>query len=78
MFYFRKAGIRCAIIKGLSKGFGYDVGVTEVNHLKDKWNAVYIDGWRLIHPLLAFKTVISYKRGKWVPDKMAEHIKASF
>ncbi|KAL4228292.1 hypothetical protein ACF0H5_013723 [Mactra antiquata] len=63
----RKAGIKCALINGLSKGFGYNVGDSEVTHLKDRWNAVYVDGWRLIHPLWAFKNVISHKRGKWIP-----------
>lgn len=57
------------MINGLSKGFGYNVGDTESAHLRDRWNAVYVDGWRLIHPLWAFKNVISYKRGKWVPAK---------
>jgi len=63
----RKAGIKCAIINGISKGFGYGVGDEEVGHLRDRWTAVYVDGWRLIHPLWAFKNIISYKEGKWVP-----------
>lgn len=64
--------MKCAIINGISKGFGYDVGDIHVSHLRDRWNAVYIDGWRLIHPLWAFKNVISYKTGKWVPRNTGE------
>ena len=26
---------------------------------------MYIDGWRLIHPLWAYKAIIGFKRGKW-------------
>ena len=36
---------------------------------------MYIDGWRLIHPLWAFKNIISYKRGKWAPDQELEKVK---
>ncbi|WAR00484.1 HIL-like protein [Mya arenaria] len=71
----RKAGIKCAVINGISKGFGYGVGETDVTQLRDRWNAVYVDGWRFIHPLWAFKNIISYKRGRWVPGAQADRNK---
>ena len=55
-------------MNGLSKGYGYEVGDSNYEHLRDRWVAVFIDGWRLIHPLWAYKSVISYKYGKWVPE----------
>ncbi|KAH3840510.1 hypothetical protein DPMN_113960 [Dreissena polymorpha] len=64
----RKAGIKCAIINGISKGFGYNVGDKKVAHLRDRWAAVYIDGWRLVHPLWSYKTITTYKSGHWNPD----------
>ena len=62
---FRKAGLKCAIINGISKGSGYEAGEKEVSHLRDRWNAVYVEGWRLLHPLWAYKAIIGFKRGKW-------------
>lgn len=44
------------------------MGDKEVAHLRDRWAAVYIDGWRLIHPLWCYKTITQYKKGRWVPD----------
>ncbi|KAL3865579.1 hypothetical protein ACJMK2_042954 [Sinanodonta woodiana] len=61
----RAAGIPCAFINGISKGLGYEVGDQDIKYLGDKWVAVYIDGWRLIHPLRAFKCVLGYKSGNW-------------
>ncbi|XP_052099056.1 hillarin-like [Mytilus californianus] len=55
----RKAGIKCVVIKGISKSMGYNVGDKDLSKLRTKWNAVYIkDSWRLIHPLWACKSVI--------------------
>lgn len=55
----RKAGIKCVVIKGVSKSMGYSVGDKNLSKLRTKWNAVYIkDSWRLIHPLWSCKSVI--------------------
>ena len=76
MFPFhRKAGLKCAIINGISKGSGYQAGDRNVSHLRDRWNAVYIDGWRLIHPLWAYKAIIGFKKGKWtISDNTADEV----
>ncbi|XP_062607669.1 lim and transglutaminase domain protein ltd-1-like [Saccostrea cucullata] len=64
----RKSGIKCAIIKGVCKSAGYEVGTTDtLKDLRSKWNVVWVkDSWRLIHPLWACQTVIG-KSGldKW-------------
>ena len=57
---YRKAGIKCVIIRGVSKSVGYEVGSTEtLRDLRTKWNAVWVkDSWRLVHPLWASQTVV--------------------
>lgn len=64
----RKSGIKCAIIKGVCKSAGYEVGTSDtLSNLRTKWNVVWVkDSWRLIHPLWACQTVIG-KSGldKW-------------
>lgn len=43
------AGVRCEVIIGFAKGYGYDVASTSIYGSNHAWNAVYIDNkWFLI------------------------------
>lgn len=56
----------CVILPGIAKSASYEVGDSEVEHLKNRWNAVYVDGeWRLIHPLWAFRSLSGHSSGNW-------------
>ncbi|XP_062622166.1 lim and transglutaminase domain protein ltd-1-like [Saccostrea cucullata] len=62
----RAAKIPCAIIHGFAKSAGYEVGQTELENLRNMWNAVYINGgWRFVFPLWACKVVVGHSTGKW-------------
>ncbi|XP_041375684.1 hillarin-like [Gigantopelta aegis] len=62
----RQAGIPCVIIFGVSKSFDYNVGDMDILHLRNCWNAVYVErGWRLIHPLWSCRKVKDYKQSHW-------------
>ena len=53
--HFSQAGIKCEVIKGITKNGSYNVGeAIDRDALKAQWNAVHIDGhWRLLDVLWA-------------------------
>ncbi|XP_061168884.1 lim and transglutaminase domain protein ltd-1-like [Saccostrea echinata] len=62
----RAAKIPCAIIHGFAKSAGYEVGQTELENLRNMWNAVYVNGgWRFVFPLWACRVVVGHSTGKW-------------
>ncbi|XP_052796037.1 uncharacterized protein LOC128228646 [Mya arenaria] len=59
----RAAGIKCAIVNGISKGSSYEVGMIETSGLRNSWNAVFVDGsWQLVHPLWVCKGIARQKQ----------------
>lgn len=64
--YFRAAHIPCVIIHGIAKSAGYEVGHKDLTHLRNLWNAVFINGgWRFVFPLWACRAVKEHAPGDW-------------
>lgn len=64
--YFRAAHIPCVIIHGIAKSAGYEVGHKDLKHLRNLWNAVFINGgWRFVFPLWACRAVKKHAPGDW-------------
>lgn len=62
----RAAHIPCVIIHGIAKSAGYEVGHKDLKHLRNLWNAVFINGgWRFVFPLWACRTVKEHAPGDW-------------
>lgn len=54
------------IVPGIAKSVAYEVGDKNLGHLRNRWNAVYVDGaWRLVHSLWAFRSVVGFNTGAW-------------
>ncbi|XP_052100595.1 uncharacterized protein LOC127734646 isoform X1 [Mytilus californianus] len=67
----RRAGIKCVIIDGISKGGDYEVGLSEqeLEKMRDRWNAVYIDrNWRFVHPSWGSKASDKIRNYFFLPE----------
>ena len=65
-YYFRSAGIPCAVVNGLSKSSNYEVGSNDIDDLRSTWNAVFVEGaWRLVHPLWVCRSLCGHQQGGW-------------
>ncbi|XP_064608978.1 lim and transglutaminase domain protein ltd-1-like isoform X2 [Liolophura sinensis] len=62
----RKAKVPCVIIRGIGKSASYEVGDTDLDHLKNNWNAVFVAGnWRFVHTLWAYMSLLGHRSGNW-------------
>ncbi|XP_076455420.1 uncharacterized protein LOC143290002 [Babylonia areolata] len=63
----RKAGVPCAIIRGSSKGGGFEVGQKGELKVTNRWNAVHVQGsWQLVNVTWALTSTDGVADGTWL------------
>ena len=63
--YYRKAGLKCAFIKGFVKASSYEPGDKTVG--SSPWTAVHVDGsWQIVNPFWVCRALYGHTLGGWV------------